>query len=197
MLVNYKSLVKKAYKQHFAIGAFNTNNLEMTQAIIEAAEEMKSPVIVQTSEKALNYAGIDEISQIVISLAKKAKVPVILNLDHGRSLQTVKSCLQYGYTAIMFDGSHFNYRKNVNMTKKAVQMAKRYKVGVEGEIGPIAGVEDYIRTKKVVMTEPEDAARFIKDTEVNILAVAIGNAHGLPIKNEKFDLHRLKEIYLI
>jgi len=196
MLTHYKTWIKRAYKEHFAIGAFNTNNLEMTQAIIEAADEMRSPVIIQTSEKALDYAGIDEISQIVISLAKKAKVPVILNLDHGRKIQTVQDCLKHGFTAVMYDGSHFKYRKNVNLTKKVVQIARRYKVGVEGELGALAGIEDYIKSKKVIMTKPIEAKRFIKDTGVDILAVSIGNAHGIPVPHEKFDLKRLKEIYL-
>jgi len=196
MLTNYKTWIKQAYKQHFAIGAFNTNNLEMTQAIIEAAEEMRSPVIVQTSEKALDYAGIDEISQIAISLASKARVPIILNLDHGRKLSILKDCLQHGFTAVMYDGSHFPYKRNVKITKKVVQLAKKYKASVEGELGALAGIEDYIKSKKVIMTGPIEAKRFIKETGVDILAVSIGNAHGIPTPHEKFDLKRLKEIYL-
>ncbi|MFC1687354.1 ketose-bisphosphate aldolase [Patescibacteria group bacterium] len=194
MLTTYKQIIKKAYRQHWAIGAFNTANLEISQAIIEAAEEMRSPVIIQTSEKTIQYAGLEEIAEIMKSLARKAKVPVIINLDHGKSYNDAVRAAKAGYTALMFDGSKLTFKNNISQTKKIVQLGKRYHIGVEGELGKIGGEEDYIKSHKIVMTKPGDAKEFVRKTGIDLLAPAFGSAHGLPQKGEHLDIKRLKAI---
>ena len=197
MLTTLKSVLIRAKKGRYAVGAFNTSNLEISQAIIEAAEEMKSPVIISTSEKAIDYAGLSEISAIVYELAQKVKVPVVLHCDHGRDLKIIKSCLDTGrYTSVMIDASHFDYKKNLALTKKIVSWAKPKQVSVEAELGAIAGVEDYIKSKESFFTDPEQARDFVKKTGIDALAVSIGTAHGLAedIKEEKLDLKRLEQI---
>lgn len=193
MLTTYRQLVKRAYRQHWAVGAFNTSNLEMTQAIVEAAEALKAPVLVNTSEKAIDYAGLDLIAGIVITLAKRAKTKVVLNLDHGRTLQRAKACLAAGYTGLMLDGSKLSYPDNVELTRAVVKLGRRKGVGVEGELGSVGGREDYIEGR-IVMTDPQQASEFIAKTKIDLLAVAIGNAHGVPVENERLDFERLRAI---
>ena len=198
VLVSTKSMLAKARKGHYAVGAFNTSNLEFTQAIIRAAEDMKSPVIVKASVKAIKYAGVEELSAIVHSLAKKAKVPVALHLDHGPDLEWARKCLKNGFTSIMIDSSSKPFAENVKMTKKVVNLAKKYNVPVEAEIGALKGVEDDIKVseKDAFFTNVEEAKRFVKLTGCNSLAVAIGTSHG-PYKfkgGSKLDFKRLKEL---
>lgn len=193
MLTTYRKLMERAYREHWAIGAFNTSNLELTQAIVEAAEELKAPVLVNTSEKAIDYAGLEAIAAIVRSLAQRTKAPVVLNLDHGRSYERAKACLGAGYTGIMIDGSKLSYPDNVELTRKVVLLCRRKRVGVEGELGSVGGREDYV-AGHVVMTDPAQAADFIRKTGVDLLAVAIGNAHGIPVPDERLDFERLKAI---
>lgn len=194
MLTTYRQIIKKAYREHWAIGAFNTSNLEMSQAIIEAAEEMRSPVIIQTSEKAINYAGIDQIAGIMISLAKKASIPVIINLDHGKEYSVAVRAVKAGYTALMFDGSKLSFQRNITQTRRVVHLGRKYDIGVEGELGMIGGEEDYIKSTKIVMTKPQDAKEFVRKTGIHLLAPAFGSAHGKPQKGEHLDFIRLKAI---
>lgn len=194
MLTHYKDIAQRAYKEGWAIGAFNTSNLELTQAIIEAAEEMRSPVIVNTSEKAIDYAGLFTISALVRALAERADVPVILNLDHGRSYDIAEQCASAGYTAIMRDGSALPFADNVRETRRAVLLGHEHGIGVEGEIGPIFGKEDYTEgSKEMIYTDPKEAKRFAHDTGVDLLAVAVGTAHG-KVKIEKLNFDVLKKI---
>ncbi len=194
MLVNYKKIIRRAYNEHWALGAFNTSNLEFTQAIIEAAEEMRSPVIIQTSEKAIDYAGLKSISGLIIAMARKAKVPVILNLDHGRSYRLAVEAARAGYTALMIDGSKLPFVQNITLTRKVVLLGKTYGAGVEGELGTIGGAEDYIKSRGIIMTKPADAKKFVLKTGVDILAVAFGSSHGRPQKGEHLDFIRLRAI---
>ncbi|MFA6909175.1 MAG: class II fructose-bisphosphate aldolase [Patescibacteria group bacterium] len=186
--------MRRAYKGGWAIGAFNTSNLETSQAIIEAAEELRAPVIIQTTEKAIGYAGVDVLSGMVKTLAARAHVPVILNLDHGRSLQIAQIAARHGYTALMIDGSKLPFKKNLSITRAVVKVARAYGIGAEGELGTIGGVEDFIHHKSILMTEPEDAQLFVRQTGVDILAVAFGSSHGLPVKGEHLDFTRLAQI---
>ncbi len=194
MLAQYKQLIRKAFKGQYAIGAFNTSDLEITQAIVEAGEGLRAPVIVNTSEKAIDYAGHKTLSQIILLIGEQAAIPVVLNLDHGRSMSLVKSSLALGYTGVMFDGSRWPFSRNVLMTKKAVQLAHRKGVPCEGELGSIAGKEDYVRGKGA-LTDPSLAKEFVRKTRVDLLAVAVGTAHG-SLPGEHIDIPRLREIHL-
>jgi fructose-bisphosphate aldolase class II len=176
MLVN-GSLLKKA-KGKYALGAFDVNNLEMVRSVISACVEERAPVVIQTTEKALDYAGIEYLSSI-IKIAAKNPVPVVLHLDHGKKIETVKKCIQNGYTSVMFDGSRLPFAENVKITKQAVALAKRKKVTVEAELGVIPGKEDYVSERSSFYTDPKTAKDFVKKTGVSSLAVSIGTKHGL------------------
>jgi len=194
MLTNYTKLIARAYREGWAIGAFNTSNLELTQAIVEAAEELQSPVIVNTSEKAIEYAGLYELTAIITTMASQARVPVILNLDHGRSFEIAERCLGVGYTALMRDGSSLPFDMNVQETKRVVDLGHEASIGVEGEIGAIMGNEDFITgTPDMQYTDPKEAKRFVDRTGVDLLAVAVGTAHGR-IKIEKLNFDVLRDI---
>jgi len=180
MLVNLNKVLPKARKGRYAVGHFNTSNLEITQAIINAAEALKAPVIVATSETAITYAGIENISQIVHILAHKAKVPVVLHLDHGKTSDLAKTCIRHGYTSVMIDGSHFSFKENIRITRQVVRYAHKHGVTVEAEIGRLAGIEDDIKVKKgeATYTDPEEAEKFVQQTGCDALAIAIGTSHG-------------------
>ncbi|UCC13099.1 MAG: class II fructose-1,6-bisphosphate aldolase [candidate division WOR-3 bacterium] len=173
-------MLPRARKKGYAVGAFNTSNLEITQAILDAAVNMKSPVIVATSEKAIRYAGIDNISSMIIRLAKTTKIPVGLHLDHGKSYDICRECIKHGYSSVMIDASHLPYHENVNLTRRVVRYAHKHKVTVEAEIGRLAGIEDDIQVKKgeAMYTDPQEAQRFAHATGCDALAVAIGTSHG-------------------
>ncbi|MBN2619750.1 class II fructose-1,6-bisphosphate aldolase [candidate division WOR-3 bacterium] len=180
MLANLNDILPKARKFGYAVGAFNTSNLEITQGIIETAESMRSPVIVATSEKAITYAGIENISQIIITLAKKAKIPVVLHLDHGSSYEICRACIHHGYTSVMIDASRLAFKENVKVTKKVVGYAHQHKVSVEAEIGRLAGIEDEVKVLKheAIYTDPDQARRFAVESGCDALAIAIGTSHG-------------------
>jgi len=196
MLVTGIELLKKANEEGYAVGAFNTSNLEITQAIVEAAEEMKSPAIIQVSEGGLKYAGIETISAIVRTLATKASVPIALHLDHGTDFNNVMKCLRNGWTSVMMDASKLPLEKNIEVTKNVVTIAHGMGVSVEAEIGKIGGTEDNVTVdeREASMTDPDEAFRFAKETGVDYLAISIGTAHG-PYKGEpKLDFDRLVKI---
>lgn len=197
MLINLNSILPQARKQGLAIGAFNFNDLEFLQAILAAAEEMKSPVILQTSESAIKYMGLEYIKGLAKDLLAKIKIPVVLHLDHGRDLALIKKIIATGfYSSIMFDGSHLPYEKNVSQTKVIVRLAQVKKITVEAELGMLKGIEDNVGTKKSFFTNPKQAADFVKKTNCDALAVAIGTSHGAyKFKGTpKLDLKRLAEI---
>ncbi|RMD57439.1 class II fructose-1,6-bisphosphate aldolase [Candidatus Woesearchaeota archaeon] len=195
MLTKLQTILKKALRGHYAVGAFNINNMEICQAVIRAAVEKKSPVIIQTSEGAISYAGLDYLKCIAETAAKQ-KVPVALHLDHGRDVSTVKKCLKAGWTGIMWDGSHLPWKDNVKTTKKAVKLSEKYGVGVEGELGTIGGAEDKVSAREIIYTDPDSAKEFVEKTGISALAVAIGTSHGAYkfSGKAKLDIHRLKEI---
>ena len=187
---------KKANEEGYAVGAFNTSNLEITQAIVEAAEEMRSPAIIQVSEGGLKYAGIETISAIVRTLATKASVPIALHLDHGTDFNNVMKCLRNGWTSVMMDASKLPLEKNIEVTKNVVTIAHGMGVSVEAEIGKIGGTEDNVTVdeREASMTDPDEAFKFAKETGVDYLAISIGTAHG-PYKGEpKLDFDRLVKI---
>jgi fructose-bisphosphate aldolase class II len=196
MLVSGKEILQKAHEGGYAVGAFNISNLEMVQAAITAAEEENSPIILQTSQSAISYGGSEELSAIVSSLAKKAEVPVALHLDHGTSWDVVMKCLRDGWTSVMFDGSKYEFEKNIEITKRVVEIAHPMGVSVEAELGKIGGVEDHInvKDKDATMTDPDEAVEFVKKTGVDYLAIAIGTAHGIYKGDPDLDFDRLKVI---
>lgn len=197
MLTTTKKILDKANKGGYAVAAFNTNNMEMTQAIIEAAVLMKSPVIIATSEGAIKYAGLNWLKAL-IEEAAKAPVPVAMHLDHGKDLDLIKECINIGYTSVMIDASSLEYKENVKITKKVVAMAKKKGVSVEAELGAIAGIEDFVSvdSRNAHLTDPDQAAEFVKLTGCDSLAIAIGTAHGINkfTKKPELDFKRLKEI---
>jgi len=189
MLTSSKQLILEAQKGGYAIGSFNTSNLEITKAIIAAAEKLKSPVIIGTSEKAIAYAGLDQIAAIIRAEAEKASVPVAIHLDHGKTLDMVLKCLNAGYTSVMYDGSHLSYEENKILTRQAVSMAHRANVPCEGELGAVGRSTDKIKQ----LTNPVEAIEFLKETKVDFLAISIGSGHGVG-GNENLDIDLLKKI---
>ncbi len=194
MLVTTKAMLIQAREKGYAVGAFNTSDLEITKAIIAAATLQKSPVIIQTSEKAIDYAGLEQISAIMRQAAEEAPVPVAVHLDHGKSLERAKECIEAGYTSVMIDASHHDYEGNVALTQSVVKIAHPRHVSVEAELGIISGKEDYIKALESKLTDPDQAVEFVKLTGLDTLAVSIGNAHGVPSADEIFDIDRLAKI---
>ncbi len=197
MLSTLKSVLAKADRGRYAVGAFNVNNLEILQAVIETAVELNSPVILQTSEGAVEYAGMDYLIAMM-RVAAKSPVPVVMHVDHGKNLKTIKKAIDSGYTSVMYDGSSLPYAENVKNTKQVVAWAKKKGVSVEAEIGAIKGVEDLVSVseKEAFFTDSVEAARFAKETKCDALAISIGTAHGAyKSKTEPLlDIARLKKI---
>ncbi len=194
MLVNTKEMLIRARQKGYAVGAFNTSDLEITQAIVAAATEQKSPVILQTSEKAIDYAGLTQIAQIMIEAAKMASVPVAVHLDHGRSALRAKECFAAGYTSAMIDVSRLDFDANIEICREVAAMARDHQACVEAELGVISGKEDYLKALASKLTDPDEAVVFVAETKIDSLAVSIGNAHGIPAAAEIFDLERLEAI---
>ncbi|MDG1950910.1 MAG: class II fructose-bisphosphate aldolase family protein, partial [bacterium] len=199
MLVPLTKVLNKANKQGYAVGAFNINNLEIVQAVMNAAEAEQSPVILSTSEGALAYAGMEELAALAHLAAKKTKLPVVFHLDHGKNYDLVKKAIQSGlYTSVMFDGSSLPYKENLKRTKQLVQMAHKRGVSLEAELGAIAGIEDFVSVeeKDAHLTNPEQAIDFVKRTGCDALAIAIGTSHGAyKYKgNSSLDFKRLIQI---
>ena len=164
----------------YAVGAFNTSNLEITRAIFEAAAELRSPVIVATSQSAIKYAGYDNIRCMVENMAETNGVPASLHLDHGTDPVVIEQCLEHGWTSIMIDGSHLPFDENIEATKKVVEICRPRGVSVEGELGRLMGVEDEISVSsdEAVYTDPKQAVEFVERTGCDSLAIAIGTSHG-------------------
>ena len=182
-LVNTKDLFKKAIEGGYAIPAFNFNNLEQMQAIVSAAVETKSPVILQVSSGARKYANqtlLRYLAQGAVEYAKElgAEVPIVLHLDHGDTFELCKSCIDMGFSSVMIDGSHHSYEENIALTKKVVDYAHAHGVTVEGELGVLAGVEDDVVAEHHTYTRPEEVEDFVKRTGVDSLAISIGTSHG-------------------
>lgn len=196
MLVSGKELLEHADKNGYAVGAFNVNNMEIVQAIIEAAEETQSPVILQASQGGLKYAGVEYIAELGKIAARNASVPVAIHLDHGTDFDQIMKCIRYGFTSVMIDGSHYDLEGNIAITKKVVEVARAVGVSVEAELGKIGGTEDDIVVdhKDALHTDPDEAVRFVKETDVDFLAIAIGTAHGKYHGTPEIDFERLKEI---
>lgn len=177
-LVTTKEMFKKAYEGKYSIGAFNINNMEIIQGVIEAAKEKNSAVILQCSTGALKYAGPKYLRAMVEAAVAETGVDVALHLDHGPNLDAVKTAIEAGFTSVMFDGSHYDYEENVRLTKEVVEYSHARGVVVEAELGVLAGIEDDVVAAEHVYTNPEQAVDFVNRTGVDSLAIAIGTSHG-------------------
>ncbi len=193
MLVDLLAVLQPARHRRYAVGSFNTANLELTQAIIAAAEESRSPVIVSTTENALAYGDIEVLAAMVRILGRRARVPVVLNLDHGHQARTVQAAIRCRYTGVMFDASRRPYVVNVTQTRAAVIRCRAAHISVEGEIGSVGGRAD-LAHRDQYLTDPVQAAEFVRRTRVAALAVSIGNVHGGQFAQERLDFPRLKMI---
>ena len=199
-LVTTKEMFEKSMKEHYAIGAFNINNMEFIQAITEAANEVKSPVILQVSSSAIKYAGIKYLMKMVEAAVESTDIPIALHLDHGPDFETCKMCIDAGFTSVMIDGSKYDFEENIAITKKVVDYAHSKGVVVEAELGKLAGIEDDVNVSAAdaMYTDPEQAKEFVERTGCDSLAIAIGTSHGAyKFKGEaklRFDiLEKIKE----
>jgi fructose-bisphosphate aldolase class II len=191
-----RPLLEAAQVGEYAVGAFNCNNMEIVQAIIAAAEAEQSPVIIQASQGAIKYAGLEYIVALTCIAAGLASVPVALHLDHGTSFEQCQQCIDKGFTSVMIDGSKHGLEDNIALTKRVLAAARPAGVSVEGELGKITGTEDdiYVSEKESMYTDPAEAEYYVRQTGVDALAIAIGTAHGQYKGVPKLDLDRLSEI---
>ena len=194
-LVTTKELLLDAQKNGYAVGAFNVENMEMVQAVVAAAEELKSPVIMQTTPSTIKYASPEMFYANVAAAANNASVPVVMHLDHGSSFELAVHAFRAGYTSIMIDGSHSVFEENIAITKSVVDFCHAGNVPVEAELGKVGGKEDDLDGGNGGgYTVPSEAVEFVEKTGIDSLAVAIGTAHGVYKGTPKLDVERLSEI---
>lgn len=198
MIVSARELVRKAKEGKYAVGAFNSSTLEMTKGILLAASELKVPVIVETSEGEANFEGYQIFADTVKDLASELGVDVAINLDHGKSLESVKYAITCGYSSVHIDCSKMDLAANVDLTKQIVDVAHSHGVSVEGELGYIGGSSEVHGgeqpKEEVVLTDPKEAAEYIKQTGVDIFAGSYGNVHGIYKDAPKLDIERIRQI---
>lgn len=200
-LVTTKEMFEKSMKEHFAIGAFNVNNMEIIQGIVDAAAKENSPVILQASSGAIKYARVPYLKKMIEAALEEHDIPIALHLDHGPDFETCKMCIDNGFTSVMIDGSKYDFEENVALTKKVVDYAHSHGVVVEAELGKLAGIEDDVNVAEsdAMYTDPEQAKEFVERTGCDSLAIAIGTSHGAyKFKGEaklRFDiLAKVKEL---
>lgn len=193
-LVTSKKMLLEAQAGGYAVGAFNVENMEMAKAVIAAAEELKAPVMLQTTPSTIKYGSIETLAAMISAEAKKASVPVALHLDHGNSYELAVSALNEGYTSVMIDGSHESFEDNIKLTKKVVEAATLKGIPVEAELGQVGGKEDDLEVEVDVNTNPIQAKEFVERTGIFSLAVAIGTAHGFYTGTPVLDKQRLSDI---
>ena len=179
-LVTSTEMFKKAYEGHYAVGAFNVNNMEIIQGIVMAAQQEHAPLILQVSAGARKYASHIYLIKLVEAAVEDSGLPICLHLDHGADFEICKDCVDGGFTSVMIDGSKYPFEENIALTKKVVEYAHAHGVVVEAELGKLAGVEDAVKvnTKDATYTDPDDAVEFVERTGVDSLAIAIGTSHG-------------------
>jgi len=195
-LTSPREMFKNAYKNKFAVGAFNVNNMEIIQGIIAAGEKQQSPLILQVSAGARKYAGQRYIMQLMQAALEDTALPIVLHLDHGQDFEICKEVIDAGFTSVMIDGSHLPFEDNIDLTRQVVEYAHSKQVWVEAELGRLAGVEDEVQSEENVYTDPDEAVEFIDRTGCDSLAIAIGTSHGAyKFKgNPKLDFERLETI---
>ena len=195
-LTTPKAMFERAYKEGYAVGAFNVNNMEIIQGIMQAGAEEQAPLILQVSAGARKYAGQHYIVKLIEAGLLEADVPVVLHLDHGADFDICKACVDGGFTSVMIDGSHHSFEENVAVTKRVVEYAHDHGVWVEAELGRLAGVEEHVSSEHSIYTDPDQAVEFVDRTGCDSLAIAIGTSHGAyKFKGEaKLDFDRLETI---
>lgn len=195
-LTTPKGMFERAYREGYAIGAFNVNNMEIIQGIMQAGNEEKSPLILQVSAGARKYAGQVYIMKLVEAALAENDLPVVVHLDHGADFDICKACIDGGFTSVMIDGSHLSFEENIAVTKRVADYAHERGVWVEAELGKLAGVEEHVSSAQSVYTDPDQAVEFVQRSGCDSLAVAIGTSHGAyKFKGEaKLDFDRLEKI---
>lgn len=193
-LVTSTKMLKDAQKGNYAVGAFNAENMEMVKAIIRAAEELKAPVMIQTTPSTIKYGTLETYFAMVSAEAEKASVPVCLHLDHGSSFELAVQAMKAGYTSVMIDGSHEDFEGNVAVSKKVADVANALGIPVEAELGKVGGKEDDLEADADTNTDPQEAKEFVERTGVTSLAVAIGTAHGFYHGTPVLDKERVSEV---
>ncbi len=178
MFASTIDLLKKGQRGKYAVAHFNINNMEIVQGVVQAAEKLKAPIILATSEGSLSYAGMDYLLALAEVAAKRSTVPIALHLDHGRDIPTIMMAIKRGYSSVMIDASHEEFERNVQITKRIVTAAHRHGVSVEAELGTIGGAEDLVSSRKILYTDPRLAKEFVERAGCDALAVAIGTSHG-------------------
>lgn len=195
-LVSPKEMFEGAYAGGYAIGAFNVNNMEIIQGIMEAGSEENAPLILQVSAGAKKYAGLGYITKLMEAALQETDLPVVLHLDHGANFEICKEVIDGGFTSVMIDGSHLPFEENIAETKKVVEYAHDKGVWVEAELGRLAGVEEDVVSEKTIYTDPDEAVEFVERTGCDSLAIAIGTSHGAYkfTGEAKLDFDRLDKI---
>ena len=195
-LTTPRAMFERAYREGYAIGAFNVNNMEIIQGIMEAGTEEKAPLILQVSAGARKYAGENYIVKLIEAGLLEADLPVVLHLDHGADFDICKACVDGGFTSVMIDGSHHSFEENIAVTKRVVEYAHDHGVWVEAELGRLAGVEEDVSSEHSIYTDPDQAVEFVRRSGCDSLAIAIGTSHGAyKFKGEaKLDFDRLETI---
>ncbi len=197
MLVTSKEMLQQAMKGRYAVGAFNANNMELVQGIVEAAQEERAPVILQVSQGAIRYAGLDFAAGLVKIAARLADIPVVLHLDHGTNFYQNVRCLRAGFTSLMFDGSKLPFEENVAITKMVCDIAHTCGIPVEGELGRVLRITDGVTPEEVeaAKTDPNQAREFVELTGVDSLAVALGSIHAMRGREATLEIDRLEAIH--
>ena len=195
-LVGPKNMFERAYKEGYAIGAFNVNNMEIVQGIMQAGADEKAPLILQVSAGARKYAGQSYLMKLVEAALQESDLPVVVHLDHGPDFELCKACIDGGFTSVMFDGSHLSFEENIAVTRKVVEYAHGKGVWVEAELGKLAGVEEHVSSTHSVYTDPDQAVEFVQRSGCDSLAIAIGTSHGAyKFKGDaQLDFPRLEKI---
>lgn len=194
MLVNMRELLEDAEKGNYAVGSFSVANMEMVLGVLKAAEELNAPVILQIAEVRLKQSPLEIIGPLMVAAAENASTPVAVHFDHGKTIEKITEALDIGFTSVMFDGSHLPLEENIEMTKKVISTAEEYDAAVEAEIGCVGGSEDGSEDIAINCTKPNDAVRFEKETGIDALAIAIGNAHGNYKSTPKLRFDILKQV---
>lgn len=194
MFTTSEKMLLDAQKGKYAVGAFNVENMEMVKAVIGAADELKAPVMLQTTPSTVKYGTLETFAAMVKAEADKVSVPVALHLDHGSSAELALQAMELGYTSIMIDGSHEEFEKNIEITKSVVEVARPKGLPVEAELGKVGGKEDDLEAEADTNTDPMEAKEFVERTGITSLAVAIGTAHGFYVGTPVLDKERLSEI---
>lgn len=197
MLINLKTILKHAYENHYAVGAFNVPDFNFLEAILAAAEESNSPVIINIAEVHLKYVTLENICPSILAMASRTKIPVALNFDHGSTHAGMMQAIRNGFTSVMFDGSKLDYSENITKSQYWVKLCRPLNISVEAELGAVGGSEDGSLVSSAnpnLFTDPLQAGEFIQKTGIDALAVAIGNAHGKYQGQPKLDFERLDQI---